>query len=72
VNVVRLVTVSCPDTAAITYDLRLQADVPAWHGSTIGLYAIPVIYRSDLPQSGYFDLLLVVKFASTADLAPNN
>jgi hypothetical protein len=29
------------------------------------------IYRSDLPQSGYFNLLLVVKFASTADLAPN-
>lgn len=29
------------------------------------------IYRSDLPQSGDFNLLLVVKFASTADLAPN-
>jgi hypothetical protein len=22
----------------------LQTDVPAWHGTTIGLYAIPVIY----------------------------
>ena len=29
------------------------------------------IYRSDLPQSGDFNLLLVVKFASTADLEPN-
>jgi hypothetical protein len=29
------------------------------------------IYRSDLPQSGDFNLLLVVKFANTSDLAPN-
>ena len=29
------------------------------------------IFRSDLPQSGDFNLLLVVKFANTADLAPN-
>jgi hypothetical protein len=29
------------------------------------------IYRSDLPQSGDFNLMLVVKFANTADLAPN-
>ena len=29
------------------------------------------IYRSDLPQSGDFNLLLVVKFAKTDDLAPN-
>ncbi len=29
------------------------------------------IYRSDLPQSGDFNLLLVVKFAKTSDLAPN-
>ena len=29
------------------------------------------IYRSDLPQSGDFNLLLVVKFANTADLAPS-
>jgi len=29
------------------------------------------IYRSDLPQSGNFNLLLVIKFANTADLAPN-
>jgi len=29
------------------------------------------IYRSDLPQSGSFNLLLVVKFAKTDDLAPN-
>ncbi len=29
------------------------------------------IYRSDLPQSGDFNLLLIVKFAKTADLAPN-
>ena len=29
------------------------------------------IYRSDLPQSGDFNLLLVVKFANSADLAPN-
>jgi hypothetical protein len=29
------------------------------------------IYRSDLPQSGDFNLLLVVKFADTESLAPN-
>lgn len=29
------------------------------------------IYRSDLPDSGDFNLLLVVKFAKTDDLAPN-
>jgi len=29
------------------------------------------IFRSDLPQSGEFNLLLIVKFANTADLAPN-
>jgi hypothetical protein len=29
------------------------------------------IYRSDLPQSGDFNLLLIVKFAKTDDLAPN-
>ncbi len=29
------------------------------------------IYRSDLPESGDFNLLLVVKFANTSDLAPN-
>lgn len=29
------------------------------------------IYRSELPQSGSFNLLLVVKFKSSADLAPN-
>jgi len=29
------------------------------------------IYRSDLPQSGDFNLLLVVKFKDTADLAPS-
>lgn len=28
------------------------------------------IYRSDLPQSGDFNLLLMIKFASTDDLAP--
>ena len=29
------------------------------------------IYRSDLPESGEFNLILVVKFANTSDLAPN-
>lgn len=29
------------------------------------------IYRSDLPASGDFNLMLVVKFAKTSDLAPN-
>lgn len=29
------------------------------------------IYRSIVPQSGDFNLLLVVKFANTSDLAPN-
>lgn len=29
------------------------------------------IFRSDLPDSGDFNLILVVKFANTSDLAPN-
>jgi len=29
------------------------------------------IFRSDLENSGSFNLLLVIKFANTADLAPN-
>jgi hypothetical protein len=29
------------------------------------------IYRSDLPESGEFNLMLVVKFKSTADLGPS-
>lgn len=29
------------------------------------------IFRSDLPQSGDFNLLLIAKFANTSDLAPN-
>lgn len=29
------------------------------------------IYRSDLPESGNFNLMLVVKFANDSDLAPN-
>lgn len=29
------------------------------------------IFRSNLPESGQFNLLLVVKFADTSDLAPN-
>ena len=29
------------------------------------------LYRSDLPQSGEFNYLLVVKFKNTADLAPS-
>ena len=29
------------------------------------------IFRSDLPESGEFNLILVVKFANTSDLAPN-
>ena len=29
------------------------------------------IYRSDLQESGDFNLILVVKFANTSDLAPN-
>jgi hypothetical protein len=29
------------------------------------------IYRSDLPQSGDFNLVLVIEFANTSDLAPN-
>ncbi|MFT5136115.1 MAG: hypothetical protein ACI9XU_000479 [Arenicella sp.] len=29
------------------------------------------IYRSDFPQSGDFNLMLIVKFADTKDLAPN-
>lgn len=29
------------------------------------------IYRSDLPQSGDFNIVLIVEFANTADLAPS-
>ena len=29
------------------------------------------IFRSDLPQSGDFNLILIAKFANTTDLAPN-
>jgi hypothetical protein len=29
------------------------------------------IYRSDFPQSGNFNLMLIVKFSDTKDLAPN-
>jgi hypothetical protein len=29
------------------------------------------IYRSDLPQSGDFNLVLMIEFANTSDLAPN-
>lgn len=29
------------------------------------------IFRSDLENSGHFNLLLVIKFSNTADLAPN-
>jgi hypothetical protein len=29
------------------------------------------IFRSDFPQSGDFNLMLVIEFANTADLAPN-
>lgn len=37
----------------------------------LGQIADYEIYRSDLPQSGDFNLLLIVKFAKTDDLAPN-
>ena len=29
------------------------------------------IYRSELPESGEFNLMLVVKFANDSDLSPN-
>jgi len=29
------------------------------------------IFRSDLPESGDFNLMLIVKFADSSDLAPN-
>jgi len=29
------------------------------------------IFRSDLPESGGFNLLLIVKYANTSDMAPN-
>ncbi len=29
------------------------------------------MFRSDMPQSGDFNLLLIIKFANTSDLAPN-
>jgi hypothetical protein len=29
------------------------------------------IFRSDLPESGDFNLLLIVKFANVSDMAPN-
>ncbi len=40
-------------------------------GKELGHLDDYAIYVSDLPESGDFNLVLVVRFATTADLAPN-
>jgi len=57
-------------------DAYLEGIAQTWVASNevakeLGQIEEYAIYRSDLPQSGDFNLLLVVKFAKTADLAPN-
>ncbi|MDH3254263.1 MAG: hypothetical protein OEM62_04660 [Acidobacteriota bacterium] len=57
-------------------DAYLEGIAQTWAASNevakgLGQIEEYAIYRSDLPQSGDFNLLLVVKFAKTEDLAPN-
>lgn len=40
-------------------------------GKELGHLEDYAIYISDLPESGDFNLVLVIRFATTADLAPN-
>ena len=57
-------------------DAYLEGLKKTWIASTeiakeLGQLEDYMILRSDLPQSGEFNLLLMVKLASTADLAPD-
>ena len=57
-----------PPVAAIIRDTWAAGNEVALKLGQLESYSI---FRSDLPQSGDFNLLLIVKFANTADLAPN-
>ena len=57
-------------------DAYLEGIAKTWAASNkvaqeLGQIESYSIYRSIVPQSGDFNLLLVVKFANTSDLAPN-
>ena len=57
-------------------DAYLEGIAKTWAASNevaknLGQIESYSIYRSDLPNSGDFNLLLIVKFSNTADLAPN-
>ncbi len=57
-------------------DAYLEGIAKTWVGTNevakkLGQIEEYHIYRSDLPQSGDFNLLLVVKFKNTSDLAPD-
>lgn len=54
----------------LEHALEIEPGNAAVHAK-LGQIADYRIYRSDLPQSGDFNLVLVVEFANTADLAPN-
>jgi hypothetical protein len=66
----------CEHERCLSGDAYLEGIKQTWAASNevakeLGQIEDYRIYRSDLPQSGYFNLLLIVKFANTADLAPN-
>lgn len=57
-------------------DAYLEAIKSAWaEGNEVAIKLGHIeaykIFRSDLPQSGDFNLVLIVKYKNTADLAPN-
>jgi hypothetical protein len=62
--------------AANMDDAYLEALKSAWAAGNevairLGHIEEYEIFRSDLPQSGEFNLILMVKYKNTADLAPN-
>lgn len=62
--------------AANMDDAYLEAIKSAWaDGNDVAIELGQIeeykIFRSDLPQSGDFNLILTVKYKSSADLAPN-
>jgi hypothetical protein len=62
--------------AANMDDAYLEAIKSAWAAGNdvaikLGQIEEYAILRSDLPQSGEFNLILIVKYKNTADLAPN-
>ena len=57
-------------------DAYLEGIKQTWAASNavakeLGQIEDDFMYRSELPQRGDFNVLLVIKFANTADLAPN-